>query len=93
MRIAEFIVNELLESAHGITQACASCEAETGQRTPNASHGYCKRHLIQMWQANAKQMPQMAAKAQERIADIQRRPDSDFPPDLSQQQQRQTAPV
>lgn len=92
MSVANQIVETLLESGH-VVQACASCEQETGQRTPNASHGYCKRHLIQMWQANAKQMPQMAEQARMRVAQIQQRPESDFPPDLSQQRQGAAAPA
>lgn len=92
-QIAEAIVAQLLE----FERACCMCEKEFGvQPRPNVSHGYCKRHLIQM----QKQVLKMAAErgnqpamqtAQQRIRAVQQRPDTDFPPDLSQQ--RQAAPV
>lgn len=90
MNVPQSIVDILLENE--LVRACAACEKETGQRTPGASHGYCKRHLIDMHKQNLLAAIQSANQpsirtAQERIREIRQRPDSDFPPDLSQRQQ------
>jgi hypothetical protein len=99
MSTAEFIVAELLEN--GMVTACASCEQETGQRTPNASHSYCKRHMLVMYAdalQNAKSMISTNPKAAGRVSqlmqsirDIKQRPDTDFPPDLQQGQAQHAA--
>lgn len=88
MNDPQIIVNVLLENV----TACAACEGETGRRTPGASHGYCKRHLIEMHKQNLMwaiqhKNQQGITTAQQRIAGIRARPDTDFPPDLSQQRQ------
>lgn len=96
MSIAEKIVEALL-GENGMVTACATCEQETGQRTPNASHSYCKRHMLEMYAdalQSAKSMMGTNPKAANRVSqlmqsvrDIKQRPDSDFPPDLAQQRQ------
>jgi hypothetical protein len=68
------VVNFLLEREG----ACAMCEREFGVHNPNASHGYCKRHSLQMYQS-LKQTPQIAAK----IEQIKAMPDDNFVPDLA----------
>jgi hypothetical protein len=86
MNIAQQIVTALLEN--GAVQTCAACQKEFGVASqPGESHGYCKRHLMDMWG----QFPPGHAKAAQMIRDIPGRPDSEFPPDLAQQ--RQAAPA
>jgi hypothetical protein len=91
MNTAQQLVAILLETGEAV-RVCAGCQKEFGVRPgPNESHGYCKRHLIEMYQ-QMMQYPQGKAKAEQSIRDIQQRPDDDFPPDLAQQQ-RQAVPA
>lgn len=91
MSIAESIVNDLLEN-EGVVRVCASCQGEFGTTPPaNASHGYCKRHTLEMY-AHTLEMAKQRGN-QERIAQVMRsieevksRPESAFCPDQSQQQ-------
>ena len=83
MSNAQKLVAILLESQ----SVCAGCQKEFGvQPQPGQSHGYCKRHLIEQYQQML-DMPGARASTEQRIAQIQQRPDTDFPPDLAQQRQ------
>jgi hypothetical protein len=94
MSVAQQTVETLLEN---VVAVCATCQQETGApRQSNDSHGYCKRHTIEMHRhnlMNAIQRKDQAAmqRGQQTIAAIRARPDSDFPPDLSQQRQAAAA--
>jgi hypothetical protein len=86
MSTAQQIVAILLETGE-VERVCAGCQKEFGiQAQGNQSHGYCKRHLIEMYQ-QMMEYPQGRAKAEQKIAELQQRPDSEFPPDLAQQRQ------
>jgi hypothetical protein len=104
MNIAEFIVNELLESSYDVVSVCAGCQKEFGTTPPpNASHGYCKRHTLEMYADAMKMAKEMVGKnpnaagrvsqLMASIRDIRERPDSAFCPDMAQQQRQSAAPA
>lgn len=89
MMNAQQIVEMLLEDE--VVRVCAGCQQEFGaQPPPNASHGYCKRHTLGMYQ----QMLDMVGNSpkaqgiQQKMQEVQQKPDSAFPPDLAQQRQQ-----
>jgi hypothetical protein len=92
MNYAQKVVALLLETGE-IESVCAGCQKEFGvEARSGQSHGYCKRHLIDQY----KQMlvyPNGKARAEQQIAQIQQRPDSDFPPDLAQQRNQPQQPA
>jgi hypothetical protein len=103
MTVAQRIVEILLETpSYDIVSVCAGCQKEFGTTPPrNASHGYCKRHTLEMY-ADAVNMakqamgtnPHAADRLRQLMAsirDVRQRPESDFCPDQSKQ--REAAPV
>jgi hypothetical protein len=87
MSTAQNIVSILLEAGE-VVRVCTGCQNEFGtQAAPNASHGYCRRHAIKMWQDEAQAHPSVAQLAQTNVAKIQQQPDSNFAPDMAQQRQ------
>jgi hypothetical protein len=99
---ARAIVGTLLEDA-AVNVICAGCQQEFGvQPPPNASHGYCKRHLLQMYEQSlgmAKQTMGTNPKAADRVRqllqsmrDIKNRDEGTFAPDLSHQHRQSSAP-
>lgn len=77
---AKKIVDHLLENE--LVRACRSCEKEFGVHDPKASHGYCKRHLIDSYRGMENNF---GADYSTKIASLEARPDTDFPPDLAKQ--------
>lgn len=97
---AQFIVHTLLEDRAGSNVSCAGCEQEFGVKAaPNASHSYCRRHLLQMYDQSlqmAKQTMGTNPKAADRVRqllatmrDIKTRDEGTFAPDLSHQHRQQ----
>lgn len=72
-----------------IMRVCLICERERGQvQAPpgvKKSHGYCKRHYIEMVKINAQMHGYRPADAQAAIAKAEARPDVDFPLDMSKE--------
>jgi hypothetical protein len=100
--LARLVVQTLLEDQAGSNVICAGCQQEFGvQPPPNASHSYCKRHLLQMYDQSlqmAKQTMGTNPKAADRVRqllstmrDLKTRDEGTFAPDLSHQQ-RQAQP-
>lgn len=88
---AKQIVSLLLED---LAVACSACEKEFGvPGKVGDSHGFCKRHLIAQYQPMLAATPTgpQRASLQQKITAIQAMPDTNFPPDLAQQQQQQAA--
>jgi hypothetical protein len=75
MKSAVSVVNLLLETQ--TMRVCAACEQEVGpvpvEPGVHKSHGYCRRHLLQIYAEDG--IP---------LGDVQKQPDSFFPPDLSE---------
>lgn len=101
--LAQLIVSTLLEDQAGSNVSCAGCEHEFGVKAaPNASHSYCRRHLLQMYDQSlqmAKETMGSNPKAAERVKqllntmrDIKTRDEGTFAPDLSHQHQQRQQP-
>lgn len=97
--LAALVVQSLLEDVAGSNVSCAGCEHEFGVRpAADASHAYCKRHLLQMYDQRinmAKEAmgtnPNAAGSLRQLMAkvnEIKARPDNTFAPDLSKQRQQ-----
>jgi hypothetical protein len=95
LALARLIVGTLLEDA-AVNVVCAGCQQEFGvQPPPNASHGYCKRHMLEMYDDSlqmAKRAMGTNPKAADRVRqllstmrDIKTRDEGTFAPDLSHQ--------
>ena len=82
-KTAHDIVDSLLEG--NLVLACASCEKEFKVHNPEASHGYCRRHLIGMYRQMAVANPGKNYDA--KIAELEARPGESFAPDMAKQQQ------
>lgn len=66
-------------------RVCMGCEKERGlSPDPNGSHGYCRRHALEFVQVMAKHgmAPDIV---KQKIAKIEAMPDTDFPPDMAEQ--------
>jgi hypothetical protein len=94
--LAVLIVRTLLEDQAGSNVSCAGCEQEFGVKAaPNASHSYCRRHLLDMYDQSLQMAkstmgtnPKAAARVQQLLntmRDIKTRDEGTFAPDLSHQ--------
>lgn len=82
---AKKIVDFLLQD--GLQSSCSGCEREFSVKVPAATHGLCKRHTIDSYRQIEKTNP--GANYAQKIAEIETRPDSAFPPDLGSPENRQ----
>lgn len=77
MKPANQVVNMLLET--GTQRVCAACEKEFGpvpaQPGTQKSHGICRRHMADAYRE---------AGFPEKVAELEQKPDDNFPPDLAQ---------
>lgn len=82
---AERVVDLLLQD--GLQSSCSGCEREFSVKVPAATHGLCKRHTVDSYRQIEKTNP--GANYAQKIAEIEARPDSAFPPDLGSPENRQ----
>lgn len=88
MKIAAQIVARLLEDLQGNRKVCITCQSALGlPQQPGDSHGYCKRHAVQMQEIVVKNAlksgkERLIKLANDRMIAIQNTPAEKYPPDL-----------